>query len=89
MPVDTDSVPKEGDHIIETETEPVVKPTPVLGFVTSSYYSPNLRRSIAMALLKSGGERIGSTVYVAPRGGPTIPCTVTEVDFLKVAGVAA
>ena len=87
MPLDGDVVPKEGDHIIATSEEPDQKPTPVLGFVTSSYYSPNLKRSIALALVKSGGERIGETVYVAPRSGPTIPAKVTETDFLKIAGI--
>ena len=76
----------EGAHIIATEREPAQKPVPMLGFVTSSYYSPNFERSIALALVKSGGERMGETLYVSQKSGPTIPVTVCEYDFFKALG---
>ena len=55
----------------------------MLGHVTSSYYSPNIQRSIALALVKGGGDRMGETVYVTQRGnGEPIKATITDVDFL-------
>ena len=43
---------------------PTAIPMPMLGHVTSSYMSPNLGRSIALALLADGRGRIGETLYV-------------------------
>ncbi len=37
-------------------------PMPMIGYVTSSYWSPNLDRSIALAMLKDGRRRMGDTV---------------------------
>jgi sarcosine oxidase, subunit alpha len=78
----------EGAQIIATADEPEVKPVPMLGHVTSSYMSPNVRRSIALALLKGGGERIGETVYVSRKNGPPIHAVVVEPDFMKLVGGA-
>ena len=41
----------------------------MLGHVTSSYYSPTLGRSIALALVKGGAQRIGERVHVSMRDG--------------------
>ncbi|MCG8561967.1 MAG: hypothetical protein MI824_19390, partial [Hyphomicrobiales bacterium] len=68
---------------IATAHEPA-PPVPMLGHVTSSYLSPNLDRSIALALVASGGERIGETLYVTRGGAPPVPATVTETDFLAM-----
>jgi len=76
----------EGAHIIATPVEPEDKPVPALGHVTSSYMSPNVRRSIALALLRGGGERIGETVYVSRKDGPPIHAVVVETDFMKLVG---
>ncbi|MGF1593555.1 MAG: sarcosine oxidase subunit alpha family protein [Kiloniellaceae bacterium] len=53
-------------------------PMPMLGHVTSSYYSPNCGRSIAMALVKGGRARIGETLYAPLGHGRTVPCVVAE-----------
>jgi glycine cleavage system aminomethyltransferase T len=37
----------------------------MLGHVTSSYYSPTLKRSIAMAVVRSGHQRMGQKVNAA------------------------
>ena len=71
--------------MIATSTEPA-PPVPMLGYVTSSYMSPNLGRSIALALVQSGGKRMGETLYVSRRNGTPIPVKVTEIDFLKAQG---
>jgi sarcosine oxidase subunit alpha len=48
--------------------------------VTSSYRSATLGRTFALAMLKSGRERFGSTVY-APLNGHVLAATVTEPIF--------
>src|SRR3546814_20271742 len=40
----------------------------MLGHVNSSYYSPTLGRSIAMALVKGGHARKGQALYVTLQG---------------------
>ncbi|MBA4783851.1 MAG: sarcosine oxidase subunit alpha family protein [Rhizobiales bacterium] len=75
-------VAEEGAQIIATEAEPA-PPVPMIGHITSSYYSPNLNRSIALALVKGGGKRMGETVYITRRGaGAPIKAIVAEVDFM-------
>ncbi|MFP4270334.1 MAG: glycine cleavage T C-terminal barrel domain-containing protein, partial [Alphaproteobacteria bacterium] len=63
--------------------------TPMLGHVTSSYFSPNLGRSIGLALIAGGHGRMGETVYVARRGGSPVPATITATDFLATVEGAA
>ncbi len=79
----------EGAHVISTSTEPDEKPIPMLGYVTSSYFSPNAGRSIALALVKGGAERMGHTLYVSRKNGLPIEVKVVETDFLKPPGKGA
>jgi len=53
-------------------------PMPMLGHVTSSYWSPNCGRSIAMALVKGGLARKGETLFAPLAGGRTIACVVAD-----------
>lgn len=78
----------EGAHLIDTQAEPK-PPVPMLGHITSSYFSPNLKRSIAMALVKNGGNRMGETVYVARKDEEPMPATIVEYDFLGAKETAA
>jgi len=55
---------------------------PMLGHVTSSYFSPNLNRSIALALVKGGRRRVGDRLWASRKDGAPIPVTVTGTDFL-------
>ena len=73
----------EGAQIIAAPEQPE-PPVKMLGYVTSSYMSPNLGRSIALALVESGGGRIGSKVYISRRDGEPLAATVTETDFLAL-----
>jgi sarcosine oxidase subunit alpha len=57
----------------------------MLGHVTSSYFSSNLNRSIALAMVKDGGKRIGETLWVSQKDGDPIPVRVSETDFLALA----
>ncbi|WP_290058122.1 2Fe-2S iron-sulfur cluster-binding protein [Amycolatopsis solani] len=76
LPVDPSVLLPEGAQIIESETVPE-PPVRMLGHVTSSYDSAALGRTFALALVRSGRERIGETLYV-PVGDQVVPVTVTE-----------
>ena len=52
-------------------------PVPMLGHVTSSYRSAALGRSFALALLRSGRDRMGETLYAWNEGHVTA-VTVTD-----------
>ncbi len=71
----------EGTHIVEPLLES--PPMNMLGHVTSSYLSPNVGRSIAMALIKDGFRRKGETLSVALMDGNNHPVTVTDPVFLR------
>lgn len=76
LPADERVLLPEGAQIIATSTVPA-PPVPMLGHVTSSYRSDALRRTFALALVRSGTRRIGETLYV-PLDGRTVPVTVTD-----------
>ena len=61
-------------------------PVPMLGHVTSSYYSPTLQRSIAMAVLRSGTQRMGQKVNAALADGRYVAATVTSTVFYDPEG---
>jgi sarcosine oxidase subunit alpha len=78
LTVDAQEVLPEGGQIVaSTDQKP---PMEMIGHVTSSYYSANLKRSIALALVKAGRERHGQTVYV-PLEHKVIAATVGEPRF--------
>jgi len=60
-------------------------PMPLLGHVTSSYFSPTLERSIALALITRGRERIGDTLEI-PLADKVIRARVTEPRFYDPEG---
>ena len=59
---------------------------PMLGHVTSSYYSPILKRSIAMAVVKGGLDKIGETVTIPLSSGKQIAAKVTSSVFYDSEG---
>jgi sarcosine oxidase, subunit alpha len=75
-------IPEGGQIVAELKDKP---PMVMIGHVTSSYFSPNVGRSIAMALVKNGRGRLGDTVYV-PLADRTIKATVTEPKFFDPEG---
>jgi len=78
LPIDRDELLPEGAQLV---MEPNVSPPAKMGgHVTSSYRSATLGRTFALAMLQSGRERIGATVY-APLNGHTVAATVTEPIF--------
>ena len=84
---DPKEVLPEGAHIVaEVRDAP---PMPMLGHVTSSYMSPNLDRSIAMALIYDGKNRKDEKVNVRLMDGRTIKCRVTDYVFYDRKGERA
>lgn len=65
---------------------PGVAAVPMAGHVTSSYASPTLQRSIALALVRGGLARIGEPVNVATRDGRTLAATVASPVFYDPQG---
>lgn len=65
MTEDPNVVLKEGAQIIESTV--ISHPMPMLGHVTSSYFSPELGRSIALAVVRDGIRRRGEDGVKAGR----------------------
>ena len=59
---DPSIVLEEGAHIVTDPNQPI--PMDMLGHVTSSYWSEALGRSVAMALVKDGFNRMDDTLYI-------------------------
>ncbi|VVC57133.1 Sarcosine oxidase subunit alpha [Beijerinckiaceae bacterium RH AL1] len=57
----------EGAQVVVSDKGAI--PMPMLGHVTSSYWSANCGRSIAMALVADGRRRLGDTLYVTTMQG--------------------
>ncbi|MCE2517878.1 MAG: sarcosine oxidase subunit alpha, partial [Alphaproteobacteria bacterium] len=75
----------EGAHAVLDPNQPM--PMEMLGQVTSSYYSPNLGHSVAMALLKGGHAMMGETVYFPMIDGQKpIKATITSTTFYDPKG---
>ncbi len=53
----------EGGHVVDTPGRR--RPLPMRGHVTSSYFSPVLGRSIALAMVAGGRAALGERLYVA------------------------
>ena len=75
----------EGGQIVERVSQP---PMRMIGHVTSSYFSANLGRSIALALVQGGRERYGETVRV-PLQRVVISARITEPSFFDPDGERA
>ena len=70
LPTDRDRWIPEGAQLVATSDAAATPPIPMLGFVTSSYRSPILERTFALAMVKGGRDLIGSTVVAATTEGP-------------------
>jgi sarcosine oxidase subunit alpha len=73
----------EGGQIVDVVTSAL--PMKMVGHVTSSYYSANLGRSIALALIKGGRQRQGERVYV-PLGERSVSAVITAPRFFDPDG---
>ena len=61
-------------------------PMEMIGQVTSSYRSPTLGRSIAMALIENGRARMGETLSFPLPGGKVVRATITDTVFYDKEG---
>ena len=87
LTLDPNEVLPEGAHIVaEVKDKP---PMPMLGHVTSSYMSPNVGRSIALALVRDGRNRMGEQVALKLIDGRVVRATVTEPVFYDKDGARA
>lgn len=78
-PLDSKMVLDEGAQIVLDKTLTI--PMPMVGHVTSSYFSPTLGHSFALALLKGGSQRIGQTVYLPMADGRVHAAEVVSPVF--------
>ena len=69
---------EEGAQLVEKLTS---LPMKMIGHVTSSYYSPNLGRSFALALVKEGLKKKGKTIF-APMPEKNIEVEITNPVFI-------
>ena len=85
---DTQLVLQEGAQIVEKAFTPSSGPqiVPMIGHVTSSYYSPILKRSIALAVIKGGLDRIGQKVTIPLESGRFVQATIAGTVFYDVEG---
>ena len=75
---DPKEILEEGAQIVsDTNTKPI----DMLGHVTSSYFSPNLNKSIALAVVRSGKNMKGKKLII-PMENKNINVTVSDTIFL-------
>jgi sarcosine oxidase, subunit alpha len=75
LPDDANALLPEGAQLVLEDAGRI--PVPLAGHVTSSYRSPALGRSFALAMLAGGHQMHGRTVF-APLPEGTLACTVTS-----------
>ncbi len=80
---DPKTVLEEGAQIVADPRQAI--PMTMIGHVTSSYWSENCGRSIALALVKDGRSKIGETLYV-PMPDHAIEVEVTGTVFYDETG---
>jgi sarcosine oxidase subunit alpha len=83
-------VPDQPNELLEEGAQIVAVPggtipMTMIGHVSSSYRSPNLGHSFALAMIEEGQKRLGQKLYV-PMAGRTITVTVTNPVFIDQEG---
>ena len=74
---DPNVILEEGAQIVSKLNQ---KPVEMLGHVTSSYFSPNLNKSIALAVVKGGKNMMGKKLFI-PMKNKNINVTVSSTIF--------
>ena len=83
--INPDCTIPEGAQVVLDPDQPL--PMDMLGHVTSSYASPTLGHSIALALLKGGHTKHGETVWIPMLDGqPPIQAVITNTVFYDAQG---
>jgi len=81
---DPQTVIPEGAQLVNDPKVPM--PIPMVGHVSSSYFSACCGHSIALALVKGGHHRMGETVYAPLSNGRVIKAEVTDPVFYDKEG---
>ncbi len=84
---DPKTVIPEGAQLVDNPSAPI--PAPMVGHVSSSYYSACCGHSIAMALVKGGHHRMGEVVYAPLASGRVVKATITDTNFYDKEGAKA
>ena len=84
LSTDPSVVIPEGAHAVLDPNQSL--PMKMLGQVTSSYYSPNCGKAIAMAMLKGGKKLQGKRVFFPLLDGSVLEATVIEPTFFDPKG---
>ena len=83
-PRDPSVVLEEGAQIVFDPDHAI--PMPMVGHVTSSYYSPTLGSGFALAVVKGGQSRMGETVYLPMADGRTHAAEIVGTIFYDPKG---
>ena len=83
-PVDANIVLPEGSQIVFER--PTQLPADMVGHVTSSYFSPTLDKSFALALVRGGLDRLGETVQVSIGPDEWMAAEICSTVFYDPAG---
>ncbi|MEM8793052.1 MAG: sarcosine oxidase subunit alpha family protein [Pseudomonadota bacterium] len=83
MTEDPKEVLPDGAHAVDAIT---ATPMKTIGHVTSTYFSPTLDHSIAMALIERGSERMGETLTFPLEGDKIMKATICDPVFLDKEG---
>ena len=81
---DPQTVLPDGAHAVEGTRENGLPR--MIGHVTSTYHSPTLGRSIAMALISGGAKRMGETLEFPVSDEKTVRAKVVHPVFLDKEG---
>ncbi|MFN2331811.1 MAG: sarcosine oxidase subunit alpha family protein, partial [Halomonas sp.] len=84
MPRDPKVVLEEGAQIVLDPNHAI--PMPMVGHVTSSYYSPTLGSGFALAVVKGGQQKMGETVYLPMADGQTHEADIVSPIFIDPKG---
>ncbi len=84
LTIDPDMVLPEGAQLVEVPS--TTYPVPMIGHVTSSYWSPTLGRSIALAVVQGGRARLGAKIYSTVMSGESIPAMISSPVFYDAEG---
>jgi len=74
----------EGSQIVTDPSQPL--PMAMQGHVTSSYFSANLGHSIALAVVKSGLNRMGEVIHCPQADGSSIAAEIVSSVFYDPKG---
>lgn len=83
-PKDPKVILEEGAQIVLDPKHAI--PMPMVGHVTSSYYSPILDSGFALAVVKGGHQKLGETVYLPMADGQTHEAEIVSTIFYDPKG---